>query len=420
MTTRQPHPAVRRTTRPLREDAARAKATAPRQHARGERILRDGTVSRRTPAPTRRPPRRRRGVLRIPLGSSPRRLHAMLIVVAMALSLCAGRLLQLQGFDSSAYAAGDAFTRTLPLLPARGEITDRNGLVLASTQPAVAVTADPSLTGPKAAEIAIVLSGYLGMPVAELMPILTKPNTRFIYVKKKVPALVYSALSADLAKRDIYGIFREADPVRSYPNTTTAASVVGFVGADGKGQGGLEWSFNRELSGVEGTETYESAPNGSKIPLGQSSLTPAQNGLNLQTTIDSELQWVSDRLLSRAVRSTGRRLGHRDHHRPDQRRGAGPEQLPDLRLQRSVRGGEGGPGQPGDHRLLRTGQRAEGADLGRADRLRAWPPRRPSWRCPTGCRRGAAGRSRTSRTTRRCTGTCAGWSRTPPTSVPPC
>ena len=66
-------------------------------------------------------------------------------MLAMALSLCAGRLLQLQGFDSSAYAASaDALTRTLPLLPARGQITDRNGLVLASTQPAVAVTADPT------------------------------------------------------------------------------------------------------------------------------------------------------------------------------------------------------------------------------------------------------------------------------------
>ena len=65
----------------------------------------------------------------------------------MGLSLCAGRLLQLQGFDSARYTADsiDALTRTLPLLPSRGEITDRNGAVLASTQPAVAVTADPTL-----------------------------------------------------------------------------------------------------------------------------------------------------------------------------------------------------------------------------------------------------------------------------------
>ncbi len=59
---------------------------------------------------------RRRPPLRLPLASAQRRLHTLLIIVAMALSLCAGRLLQLQGFDSSSYSV-DALTRTLPLLP---------------------------------------------------------------------------------------------------------------------------------------------------------------------------------------------------------------------------------------------------------------------------------------------------------------
>ncbi|HET9778244.1 MAG TPA: penicillin-binding protein 2, partial [Propionibacteriaceae bacterium] len=136
----------------------------------------------------------RRPPMRLPLASAPRRLHVLLIAVAMALSLCAGRLLQLQGFDSSLYTA-DALIRTLPLLPARGEITDRNGLVLASTQPAVAVTADPTLTAPRAAEFASVLAGHLGMSEAELMPLLTKTGTRFVYLKKKVPALSYAALA---------------------------------------------------------------------------------------------------------------------------------------------------------------------------------------------------------------------------------
>jgi cell division protein FtsI (penicillin-binding protein 3) len=114
----------------------------------------------------------------------------VLIVLAISLSLCAGRLLQLQGFDSSAYAAmsADQLTVRLPLLPARGQITDRNGTVLAATQPAVAVTADPTLTGPRAVEIAGVLAGYLQMPEATLFGLLTKPNTHFVYIKKKVPA----------------------------------------------------------------------------------------------------------------------------------------------------------------------------------------------------------------------------------------
>src|SRR5918998_3167148 len=158
-------------------------ATAGRSSAqpfRSERALRDG-IRPRTASASRRPPisrsrsrfrrsgsRGRGRVLRLPLASPTRRLHVVLIVAAMALSLCAGRLLQLQGFDSSSYPV-DALMRTLPLLPARGEITDRNGLVLASTQPAVAVTADPTLTTERAPEIAEVVSRHIGVPSAELM-----------------------------------------------------------------------------------------------------------------------------------------------------------------------------------------------------------------------------------------------------------
>jgi cell division protein FtsI (penicillin-binding protein 3) len=298
--------------RPLRATAA---AGRPRPtetdrpstlHARGVRILRDGTVL--TPRPrVRQPPPirvvRRRPPMRLPLASARRRLHVLLIAIAMAFSLCAGRLLQLQGFDSSSYTA-DALTRTLPLLPARGEITDRNGVVLASTQPAVAVTADPTLTAPRAAEFAGVLAGHLGMSQAELMPLLTKTGTRFVYLKKKVPAPSYAALAAELSSRNLRGIFRESDPIRTYPNGSVGASVVGFVGADGDGLAGLERTLNAQLAGVEGKETYESAPNGSKIPLGRRSLTPARNGLSFQLTLDSEVQWAAERRLAEQVTKT--------------------------------------------------------------------------------------------------------------------
>jgi cell division protein FtsI (penicillin-binding protein 3) len=324
----QPHPAAGSfTPRPLRSQIPRDHSSishAERSatlHARGMRILRDGTVvppksqesaGRASPSGSavpwvRRLPAkrltRRRPSLRLPLASAHRRLHVLLIVVAMALSLCAGRLLQLQGFDSSSYTI-DALNRTLPLLPARGEITDRNGLVLASTQPAVAVTADPKLTAPDAAEIASVLAGHLSMSEGELMPLLTKPGTRFVYIKKKVPALTYSALAADLSSRHLHGIFRESDPIRTYPNGSVGASVVGFVGADGKGLAGLERTLNAQLSGVEGKETYESAPNGSRIPLGRSSITPARNGLSYQLTLDSEVQWVAERRVAEQVAKT--------------------------------------------------------------------------------------------------------------------
>src|SRR5215213_11078255 len=251
-------------------------------------------------------PRPRKRALRIPLGSVPARLHAVLLALAIALSLCAGRLLQLQGFDSSAYAAlsADQVTARLPLLPSRGDIADRNGVVLAATQPAVAVTADPTLTSARAEEIAGILSGPLSMQPGELAALLTKPNTHFVYIKKKVPAQTYTKISAELASRKIYGIFREPDPIRTYPGGTVGSLVIGFVGSDGKGLAGIELSMNRELAGVEGKESYEVSPNGSRIPLGTSTVVPAQDGVDLQLTIDSELQWVAERRLETQGRRT--------------------------------------------------------------------------------------------------------------------
>ncbi len=287
--------------------AARTRtATRTGRRAGAERSRGGGRAVRPGTRPARTRPARRTGPLRIPLASTPQRLHVVLVAVAIALSLCAGRLLQLQGFDSSAYAAvsAEALTRTLPLLPSRGEITDRNGLTLAATQPAVAVTADPSLTAAKAPQFAAVLSKYLGIEPAKLTPLLTKPNSRFVYLKKQVPSLTYSRLSAELAEQDLYGVFRESDPIRTYPGGTVAGGLVGFVSNTGAGQAGLELSMNRELAGVEGKEVYESSPNGGKIPLGTSSTTPAKNGLNYQLSIDSELQWVAERRIAAQVRRT--------------------------------------------------------------------------------------------------------------------
>ena len=80
--------------------------------------------------------------------------------------------------------------------------------------------------------------------------------------------------------------------------------MVGFVGADSSGLAGLEYSLNAQLAGVEGKQTFESAPNGSKIPLGDSSLTPARNGVSYQLSLDSEIQWAAQRRIAEAVKKT--------------------------------------------------------------------------------------------------------------------
>ncbi len=245
--------------------------------------------------------------------------------MAFAISICAGRLLQLQGFDSAAYGAIAAadLTTTTPLLPARGEITDRNGITLAGTEPAVDITADPTLTSQdcaksyfgdlcglaQATRIAQIIGSHTHIDEQQTIATLMRHDTRFAYVKKKVPADVYTDIADALDQENLPGIYRENDPIRTYPAGNVGSNVIGFVGADNKGRAGLEYALNPSLSGVEGKESYESAPNGSRIPLGQSSVTPAKNGVNYQLTIDSGLQWVVQRRLDAAVTTAGAKDG---------------------------------------------------------------------------------------------------------------
>ncbi|MGO1975319.1 MAG: peptidoglycan D,D-transpeptidase FtsI family protein [Propionibacteriaceae bacterium] len=317
---RTPHPSKRGAAKKTaaRKPAAKkapakkapAKATAKRTPAKRTSSQRRTTTGARS-GPTRRPAAKRsvakgrRKTTRIPLAGHTARLRVVLVVMAIAISLCAGRLLQLQGFDSSAYAATAArqMTTSLPLLPARGELTDRNGSVLAGTEPAVAITADPVHTGKNAAAIADVLVAHLDGDRDDYIERLSTPDTRFVYVQKKVPAAAYSRIATELNDKDLYGVFRESDPIRTYPNKSVGSGVVGFVGADGSGLGGFEYSMNDELTGTEGLEVYEASPNGNKIPLGTSVVTPAENGTNYELTLDSELQWTAEKRLQQQIKS---------------------------------------------------------------------------------------------------------------------
>ena len=289
------HPSTRPARpRPERPQANRPKANRPK--ANRPKVSRSKGY---------RPP------VRIPLAHGPRRLRVVLLALAVIMSLCGGRLLQLQGFDPEAYAskAETRLTTTQKLFPKRGTITDRNGTVLAESEPGVTITADPKLTTPKADQIADVLVANLGGTVQDYLPALTKPDSRFAYVARKVPAATFDTLSQQMTSQKLNGLFRESDSNRNYPGSTLAAPVVGSVGVDGDGLNGFEYQMNSSLQGTMGEEAYESSPNGSKIPLGTQVVTPAADGVSYQLTLDSELQWFTERRLAARQAEVGAKHG---------------------------------------------------------------------------------------------------------------
>ncbi|MDQ3627630.1 MAG: penicillin-binding protein 2 [Actinomycetota bacterium] len=239
------------------------------------------------------------------------RLRIFLLLIAVVMSLFAARLFQLQGVDANAYAsmAQAEGTRSVTLHAARGQILDRDGAELASSVDAVAITADPSLTSDTATRIAAVLSEELGLDYFAMVEKLRTPDTRFVYLARRVPTWRAEQAYDRLAAEGLSGVLSERDPLRTYPETDVAANLVGIVNAEGEGGSGLELAFNDVLQGTDGEATYVTAPSGEYIPMADKTVTDSQDGTTLVTTIDRDLQWYADRRLAAQVRASGAEWG---------------------------------------------------------------------------------------------------------------
>ncbi len=269
----------------------------------------------------KRRPRRRR---KLPVAPSVPRLRVLLILIAVVFSLAAGRAVQVQAIDANTVAAQAAEQMTVShVLPAfRGEITDRNGEVLAMTQDTVWVIASPrsiatngrmqtssmtesdrrnAATAPQ--RIADLLAQFCGGTAADYLPKLTA-NSGYQIVAREVPSATYRALSEAMTDGGLVGLSSESKPTRTYPNGTLASNILGWVNDEGVGASGLEYSLNKSLSGTPGKEVYESSPSGEKIPLGDNATTPAVNGQDYQLTLDSGLQWMAEQRIADQVRTT--------------------------------------------------------------------------------------------------------------------
>lgn len=256
--------------------------------------------------PSRRPAAG--AVARSKRGSSELRIRIGLIVIAMILSLFGARLFQLQGLDPKAYAArADAEGLVTVALPAtRGAITDRNGVSLAESVSGLMIVADPQRTAANSEQIAKILAAELGLDYFETLASLRKSNgddkpaVRFAYVARRVPAGLATDAVAAVKAAGFQGVDTRPDPLRDYPARDVAANLVGFIGTDGKPLAGLEMSFDKELSGQDGSETYE-VGGGNRIPLGENTEVKPVDGNDLKLTIDRDVQWYAQRVLRTAV-----------------------------------------------------------------------------------------------------------------------
>ncbi|HVT19864.1 MAG TPA: penicillin-binding protein 2 [Mycobacteriales bacterium] len=229
-----------------------------------------------------------------------RRLSAVLVVTMMLMSLIAARLVQLQGVDRETYAVAAAAQRlhTVTLTATRGTITDRNGHPLAETVDARDIVADPSVISDPVKE-AEALAPVLHIKRATLERELSGDGQYARLVAAASPELGDAVDALELP-----GISTPDASRRIYPDGALAANVVGFVGASGKGLGGLELSYERQLAGRNGVAHYELGADGIPIPDGRDVVTEPKAGEGLRLTLQRDIQFDAQRAIAAQVKAT--------------------------------------------------------------------------------------------------------------------
>ncbi len=185
---------------------------------------------------------------------------------------------------------------TIETVPApRGTITDRDGVVLAVSEPADDVTADPYLIK----EPLVVAQKLAPLLHESTDAVLAKLSERsgFVYLAHALPAKRAQAIAAlRIGEAPIEGI--EETPVtrRVYPRGTLAAQVLGAIGAQGEGVSGLEYSENKTLSGVQGKREVISDGKGQPVSIDETR--HEQAGKQITLTLDANIQHRAEQVLA--------------------------------------------------------------------------------------------------------------------------
>jgi cell division protein FtsI/penicillin-binding protein 2 len=112
---------------------------------------------------------------------------------------------------------------------------------------------------------------------------------------------------------DINGLHFEPEEIRIYPEASSAAQLLGFVGKDKTGQSqgyfGLEGYYDTAISGKPGFVSRESDPLGAPILLGETREVSAIRGVDLYTHIDSSVQITLDKRLKEGIARYGAKAG---------------------------------------------------------------------------------------------------------------
>ena len=208
------------------------------------------------------------------------------LAVIILLTLVFSALIFIQ-YARLAFSKSSSIARTSHSVQ-RGSIFDRNGKQLAVSTNFYHMGVTPSLID-DAEEFSKLCAPLLQLEPEKIADIITNTSSQaFVYIKKKIDQDTYEKLEA-LTDKNGYGAYVRYDriPGRIYPENTLASQLIGFMGDDGTGLSGIEYSMQDTLSPPANPDDPDET-----------------QGKNIYLTIDGNLQYKLEKIAQEAFTST--------------------------------------------------------------------------------------------------------------------
>lgn len=213
--------------------------------------------------------------------------------------------IQIVHHDEYEAAAIAQQVRETTVSAARGTLYDRNGRILAISAGVDTIYISPAEIerGHEDAEaIAKGLSEILGVDYETILKRAQNTKSWYEVVARKVEPEVSEKVREFKAEGGYSGIKIEADTKRYYPNGSLASHVIGFVGLENKGLGGVEARYDSLLSGKNGYVMRSTTAAGTDMLYSSyEDYVDAEDGQSLSLTIDSTIQYYIEKHLAQAV-----------------------------------------------------------------------------------------------------------------------
>lgn len=266
-----------------------------------------------------RPIRKKRKKQEKKFGTSNRKkLLFIFAVLLLFICILIGRLLYINLSNSDTYARivmaqMDYDSKSIPFK--RGDIQDRNGTVLATSEKVYNLVLDPYVVlnsnGDCEKPTAEAIEKYFNIDASEVYKVLDdNPDSRYVVMAKKLDYDTVKAYQDFMNSEEeddqeesanIRGIWFEEEYLRKYPYDSLAAALIGVTVSGNQGTWGLEGYYNDMLNGTNGRE-YGYLSDETDF---ERTTVAAVNGYNVVSTIDLNIQRIVEKYVNQLANERG-------------------------------------------------------------------------------------------------------------------